>query len=418
VEEDMGTENDLYKVEVIAPGDMVSRLAKDICFAGHKNCPAVSIVPHDSGNFRGPVGLAWRKEILREMLKYKKSKDGTISDWTMMEEVENDGAGGKSQFFALAGTEEVFRYLGWEIIAMTADDFARSGRLACVIDNELQVKQVTSENFHLIKAMFAGYGEALKQANLVNTTGEVAVMKHSITAFCDTGSRDTLIVTWGASCIGLASKKLLLNPNNIRPGMIVVGLKENGYRCNGGTFLTNIILREWGPDIKAIVDSPGAQAFAEKLAIPSKSYAKTIARLVGWETNGDVGEPLAKIAGIAHITGGGIWGKFGELLPRGVGAFLNDLPKPPDVLLEAQKMSQDFPELALSDHDAYSTFHGGCGMLLVVNDSQQAGIVIDEAGRDGIEAQIVGQTDNSNELKILSRFNQKAHLIKKLHQPQ
>jgi phosphoribosylaminoimidazole (AIR) synthetase len=389
-----------YKVEVIDPGDRASRFAKEIGFLSHQNNPAVIIVPHEPNNFRGPVGWLWRKDI-QERMGYTENGDGI--NWDIMEEMENDGAGGKSQFFTLIGTREVFHNLGWEIIAMTADDFARSGRLPIIICNELQAKRITERNFHLVEELFTGYGQALKESNLVNITGEIAIMKHSITAFCDTKVDDQLIVTWGASCVGLASKELLLNPANIKPGMTIVGFEDPGYRCNGGTFFTNLILREFGPEIERIINNPDAMDFVMKLTAPSKSYAKTVCRLVGWNSDGTPGEPLADIKGIAHITGGGL-GKFQELLPAGVGAHLDYMPLPAEVLLEAQKMSQKYPDLALTDEDCYRTIHGGCGMLLVVDGLNDCLKIIEEARKDGIRAQRVGFTNDSGKLTVDSMF--------------
>jgi len=395
---------DRYKEEIIDPGDRASQLAKDICFQSHNNCKAVRVIPHQPRNFRGPVGFLWQPHIL-EMMKLA----GNKKDWVMAEEVENDGAGGKPQFFTLVGTPEVFRGLGWEIICMTADDFARSGRLPCIIDNEINAKRITKENFHLFQAMMEGYGQALRQSDLCNITGEVAIMKHSITAFCDTGSDEQLILTWGASCIGLACKQLLLDGSKIKPGMPVVGFAERGYRCNGGTFFTNLLLTKFGPEIPRIMANKEAVEFVKRLTAPSISYAKTICRLLGWKRNGGVRpEPLAKILGIAHITGGGM-AKFAEILPEGVGAYLNTMPRPPRVLLQAQDLSWD-TDLHLTDLQAHTTLHGGCGMVLVCADEQSAQKIIKEAARDFIKAQIIGRTVDAQEYKgklvILSRFRE------------
>jgi len=397
---------DKYKEEVIDPGDQASQLAKDICFQSHKNCKAVRVIAHQPANFRGPVGFLWQSHVL-EMMRQIEIKKGRVVDWTMAEEVENDGAGGKPQFFTLIGTPEVFRGLGWEIIAMTADDFARSGRLPCVIDNEIQVKKITKQNLPLFEAMMQGYGQALKQANLVNITGEVAIMKHSITAFCDTGSDDQLILTWGASCLGLACQHLLLDGSKIRPDMPVVGFVEQGYRCNGGTFFTNLILQKFGPEISKIKADKPALIFIRKLTVPSISYAKTVCRLIGWNLDGSVKAfSLAKITGIAHITGGGM-AKFKEILPLGVGALLDKMPAPADVLLQAQELSWE-TDLELSDKQAYTTLHGGCGMVLVCADHNSAQKIIREADQDGIRAQVIGQTIKSetSEVLIHSKFRE------------
>ena len=387
--------NDLYKKEIIDPGDRASQLAKEICFKSHHNCPAVWIVPHQPGNFRGPVGFLWEDHILREMRKAR-----------ICTEVENDGAGGKPQFFTLVNTPEAFSGLGWEIIAMTADDFARTGRLPAIIDNEINVKKITEKNYPLFAAMIEGYGKALKEANLVNITGEVAIMKHSITAFCDQEDDSQLILTWGASCIGLAHGDLLLDGSKIKPNMPIVGFWEPGYRCNGGTFFTNLLKAIYGDPVnKLIMMDAEAKKFVEALTIPSQSYAKTICRILGWLPDGRTSEPIAAVAGIAHITGGGVWGKFKEILPAGVGAVLDKMPRPAEVLLKAQQMSWD-TKLRLTDYQAYGTLHGGCGMLIVAESNVAADNIIKEAKKDGIKACYVGQTTKSdkNEVIIHSQF--------------
>jgi len=389
--------NDQYKNEVINPGDEASKIAKDICFKTHDFCPAVKIIPRQSNSFRGGVDFIWRDHILQEMI-----------DGKMRMSVENDGAGGKPQFFTLLNTPEAFKGLGWEIIEMVAGDFARSGRFPAVIDNEMNVKKVTKSGLVLFKATMEGYADALKETNLVNITGEVAIMKHSITAFCDDGSDDQFILTWGASCLGLSHPDHYIDGSEIKPGMVIVGFYEPGYRCNGGTFFTNVLLKKFGPKISQIRENDEAMDFVKQLTIPSKGYTKTITRLVGWTSDGRLGEPMAEIAGIAHITGGGVWGKFGELLPTGVGACLNSMPEPAPVLLKGQEFSWDIPGLRLNDWQAYGTLHGGCGMVLVCKTKQDAQIVIREAQKDGVQAQVIGKTFESmdNEIVIHSKFRE------------
>ncbi len=395
--------NDNYLKEVIDPGDRASKLAKEIGFLSHSNSKAIHVIAHQPDNFRGAVGFVWQRHILEEMLRYQIT-EGQVTDWTMAEEVENDGAGGKPQFFTLVGTPEAFRGLGWEVITMTADDFARSGRFPVVIDNEVNVKRITEGNFPLFQAMMEGYGEALKVSRLVNITGETAIMKHSITAFCDSGSDDQLILTWGASCIGLAHRSSLIDGSGIKSGQVIIGFWEPGYRCNGGTFFTNLILHKWGPTVQDVLQSSEARDFAQALTIPSQSYARTITSLLGWQPDGQKCEPKVNITGIAHITGGAVWGKFGELLPAGVGANLHSMPIPANALLQGYELSQGTP-YALTPYQAYSTLHGGCGMLLACEPAD-ADIIIGHAQADGIWAQVVGETTASEdrEITIVSQF--------------
>ena len=391
---------DTYQAEVIDPGDRASALAKEICFASHKNCPAVRIIPHKSGNFRGPVSYLWNRPILQMMASTEDD-----NDWSVVESVENDGAGGKPQFFTLANDPAVFRGLGWEIIAMCADDFARSGRFPAIMVNEIQTKGVNDKNWPLVEATLSGYGKALRQSGLVNITGEFAIMKHSITAFCSSFWKDQFILTWSGTCIGLARRQFLIDGSAIAPNMPIVGFWEPGYRCNGGTFFTNVIKANWSGNSSAITNIPEVIAFAKRLAIPSQSYARLICQLVGWGDDGTIGISLAEIAGIAHITGGGVWGKLGDILPEGVGANLNNMPPPAPVLLEGQEMSLD-TKFELSDHQAYGTLHGGCGMLVIAKTTSDARTIIEKASEYGVSASVVGHTiaSSENEIRILSRF--------------
>lgn len=387
----MGKKKDLYKEEIIDPGDRASKLAHEVCMQSYQNSPAMEIIPRQPGNFRGAVDFLWNENVLLSMIRR-----------VTKETVQNDGAGGKPQFATLAGIKSAFYNLGWELITMCADDIARAGGKAVMMLNQIDTKRITDDNFSLFAALMRGYGDALKNSRLINITGELAIMKHSITAFCDSGKNEQLILTWSGACFGLTHKDKNIDGKNIRPGMPIVGFHERGYRCNGGTFFTNLLLKEYKD-----LWHPNAIDFARELTTPSISYAALIDYVNGWNPDGTVLDgKLAKMVGGAHITGGGVWGKLGDLLPKGVGAFLDDMPKPPQVLLEAQQMSKKYPDLALSDWQAYSTFHGGCGMLMVCETMQDAEELVRQVKHKKVAASIVGETTKSknSEIEIISRF--------------
>lgn len=294
---------------------------------------------------------------------------------------------------------------------MNADDAAcRGGLPVLMLSSNIDVKGITDENWPLCEALILGFGDALSKSNLVLVTGETAVMKHSITAFCDTGDPSQLILAWGATCLGLASKNKKPNGITIEPGMTIVGFRDEGYRCNGGTKFTNIILDTWGPDVSNVMGNPDARSFIEKLVVPSRSYASTIARLNGWRLNGSLGDPIAELHGVAHITGGGIWSKLIEILPEGVGANLDAMPEPASVLLEAQRLASN-TDSPMTDYECHGTFHGGCGMILICAESDVEK-VINEARADGHDPYVIGRTTASadNEVTAQSRFLDGAHL--------
>ncbi len=115
---------DTYKREIIDPGDEASKLAAEVSRESYKNSNAVIIMPAEPGNFRGSVAILWKMHISQAMSHYHNGAE-EILRYQMGQVTQNDGAGGKPQFFTLVGTPEAFAGLGREIIAMNADDLAR-----------------------------------------------------------------------------------------------------------------------------------------------------------------------------------------------------------------------------------------------------------------------------------------------------
>lgn len=390
---------DDYHTQIVAPGDRFSKLARKVCVGSFSNSTALTVERGGEG-MRAMDGFVWNRPVLEAMIR------GEI-----YEVPQSDGAGGKPQFFALLGSVNAFHGLGWEVITMNADDLAcRGGLPVLMLSSNIDVKGITDENWLHCEALITGFGAALSASKLVLITGETAVMKHSITAFCDTGDPRQLILTWGATCLGLASRSKQPNGATITPGMVIIGFRDKGYRCNGGTKFTNIVLDTWGPDANAIMDNPDALAFIEKLVVPSQSYAGTIARLNGWQLDGSLSDPLANLHGVAHITGGGIWSKLVEILPEGVGANLDAMPEPAPVLLEAQRLASKTGS-PMTDFECHGTFHGGCGLMIICSESD-VGRVLNEARADGHDPYVVGKTTASlkNEVTVRSRFLSGEHL--------
>lgn len=388
-----------YRTEIIEPGDRFSKLAREICVASFSNSPAITVIRGGDG-MRAMDGFVWSPPVLEAMLK------GEI-----YEVAQSDGAGGKPQFFTLCNTPEAFAGLGWEAITMNADDTAcRGGFPVLMLSSNIDVKRITNENWPLCKTLLKGFGKALQTSGLTLLTGETAVMKHSITAFCDTGSDEQLILTWGATCLGLASTSKQPNGSTITPGMVIVGFRDRGYRCNGGTKFTNIILDTWGSNESSVMENPDARTFIEKLVVPSQSYAKTIARLNGWQLDGNLSTPPVKLHGVAHITGGGVWSKLVEILPKGVGANLDTMPEPAWILLEAQRLANQ-TDSPMTDYKCYETFHGGCGLMAICEEGDVE-YVLGEACRDGHDPYVIGRTTESddNEVTVQSRFQAGAPL--------
>lgn len=381
-----------YREDVIDWGDHGSQYARRVCVESFKNSPAVQIFTAGTG-FRDGVSWNFSRPVLQGMM------DGTIHQTG-----ESDGAGGKPQFFALMNDVTTFSQLGWEIIVMDADDVARRFGLPVMMFNQVDTRGLNERNIHLFRAMMDGYGMALHKTQLVNPTGELAIMKTCITGLWSEGHPEMLVLTWNGSCLGFVQHPSPYSLERVVPDLPLVGLLDPSYRCNGGGIFARCISKEFGETAHEIMSNGRARQLLEQLTRPSVCFAPLISRLVGWKPDGTKNPPLVDIRGIAHITGGGILGKLPEILPDGVGAELDSLPVPPECMLWAQDVARGSD--LKNDEACYRAFHGGPGMILVAGSTADAMQIIREAADAGYVARLVGYTiaSRAKEMVIESRF--------------
>lgn len=382
-----------YRTEVVDPNDRVSQLAAQVCVQSRGNNPFLEAVDRSRGSFRGMVGFRWSRSILEAMMRRE-----------ICELPQADGAGHKPQAYSFLGNPLRFRQLAWELAAMNYDDIAITGGLpVAMLSSIIDAARATPENLRHFEAIFAGATQMLADTKTIMLTGETALMRYAITAFCDEQDPRQLLLCWGGTALGLMADELPRTQVEVEPNMAIIGLLERGHRCNGTTRLIDIARAVYGNDQKTLAESHDAAEFFGLVASPSICYANFLSKLYGWREDGTLGEMVVPIAAAAHITGGG-FAKFREVLPEGMGATFNELPRPPQVLWQAQKLSET-TDNPLSDFDMYDTFGGGVGAMLVVR-KDYVGRVCTLASEDSIDAQPIGfiQRSNNRELAIRSKF--------------
>jgi phosphoribosylformylglycinamidine cyclo-ligase len=175
----------------------------------------------------------------------------------------------------------------------------------------------------------------------------------------------------------------------IQPGDTVVGLHERGVRSNGLSLVRKIFEHVNGSNWHEV--KLNGRSLAEIALEPSKIYSKAVAEMFG----GFDSEPKAEVHGVAHITGGGIPSKLGRILkPSGLGAELNDLFEPPEIVKYCQEHGE------IPDHEAYRTWNMGQGMLIVTAEPEQ---VMKVAKNNNIKSQEVGKIIQEKEIRITNK---------------
>jgi len=182
-----------------------------------------------------------------------------------------------------------------------------------------------------------------------------------------------------AGCIiGLVRRSALVDGRAIKKGDLIVGLPSNGLHTNGYSLAREVLL---GRARLRLDRRPRGwrEPLGAALLRPHTNYFKAV-------------YPLAQsglLAGIAHITGGGISGNLKRILPGNVDATLKrSLWRVPTIF---RLIAETGP---VSDEEMFRVFNMGLGMLLVVphanlpevmkraKDSRVVGEVVE--GRGGV----------------------------------
>ncbi len=176
--------------------------------------------------------------------------------------------------------------------------------------------------------------------------------------------------------LGMMDKDKIINGSDIKAGDTIIGLASNGLHTNGYSLARKICFERAGLKPGDRVDELG-MSIGEALLMTHKSYYKTVRILLD----------KYDIAGMAHITGGGIGGNLNRILPSGIDAVVTrgkwDIPPVFKFLAEKGPVAID---------DMYEAFNMGIGYILVA-DSSNAGNIVEDIKKAGETAYIIGKTE-------------------------
>ena len=130
------------------------------------------------------------------------------------------------------------------------------------------------------------------------------------------------------------------------------------------------------------------RTWAEELLTPSTIFHNALLAL-----HGSFGEEsIVDIHGVVHVTGGGLAGNLFRLLKKkGLGANLPDIYPMTPAMKKLQKLG------GVEDREAYKTWNGGNGMLIVLpeKDVETALSLLEEIG---YEAKLAGEITDEGKI--------------------
>jgi phosphoribosylformylglycinamidine cyclo-ligase len=351
-------------------GDDVSRMFYEASKLTQANRPGVLVELHESfSGFRAIPGSLLKDP---DNLYLNLAFDGTGTKVEVAERLDDHST------------------VAHDLFAMVCDDAVVRGAEPVAIGSILDVRQLnhTEHTRQAVRQLCKGYVEAAKAAGVVVVNGEVAELGDRVGGYGDFN------YNWGATVLWVAHKERILTGHQIQPGDALIGLAEHGFRSNGITDVRKALLEHYGPEWQHVVVAElGELSLGRLVQEPSIIYCKFVSDLTG---GFDIDkQPKAKLAGVAHITGGGQPSKLSRMLePSGLGVVIDNPLDPPKIMLEVQKLRD------LSDEEAYRKWHMGPGMVLVTPEPEK---VLAKAEAWGLAAQQVGHVTDTPGVLIRNR---------------
>ncbi|MDD3965801.1 MAG: AIR synthase-related protein [Candidatus Neomarinimicrobiota bacterium] len=292
--------------------------------------------------------------------------------------VSSDGIGSKIE---IAERCRIYDTLGYDLVAMCADDLACNGMETVNLSNILDVDYLDPA---VVDSLMRGLHDAAAFAHIVVSGGEIAELGERIG-----GYGEGMHFNWCATGIAILPPDLApVDGRSIVPGDKVIALKSSGFRSNGFSLLRRIMQESFGDEWhrQAYQD----KSWGEVLLAPSLIYSPLIAVLRRSGYN---------LKGIAHITGGGLADNFNRVLRiSGLGAELSDIFKPQPFMTDVQKLGN------ISEEQAYRIWNMGNGMLLTVP-ADEADAVVDLAMEQEYMAKVCGSIREEAGIRIHTKGN-------------
>lgn len=271
--------------------------------------------------------------------------------------MSTDGVGSKVLVAAMAGVHDT---VGEDLVNHSVNDILVHGATPIAFLDYIAAGNLVPE---IAEQIVAGVARGCRAHEMTLAGGETAQMPD----LYQPGHYDL-----AGAIVGVVEEAKALHGDRVTAGDQLIGLASTGLHTNGYTLARKIVF-EW---MKLGIDDPfpeTQQTVKEVLLAVHRSYAAALRPV------------LDAVHALAHITGGGIAGNLGRVLPPGVQAVLDagSWPWPPlfRVLMRGGQVGRD---------EMRRVFNLGVGMIAVVP-RDDVETVIHSAERAHVPAWIIGE---------------------------
>lgn len=271
--------------------------------------------------------------------------------------MSTDGVGTKAE---LARRTGLLEGLGYDLLAMVADDLAAAGAQTIAMTDYIAVGKLDVDR---VETIITSIVDACTEADVSLLGGETA--EHP-------GVMEPDQFDLSATALGIVEYGEEIDSSRVVPGDVIIGVISPNLRSNGFSLIRAIV--EKSLPLDSIFPDTNRET-AEVLLEPSIVYSPAVVDL------------LARVPphGLAHITGGGLPGNVIRVLPEGSRAIIErsrwDVPHVFDVI-------QSVGEVPLGE--MFRTFNMGIGFVCVVNEGDTDKTLAAFEGSD-LESAVIGR---------------------------
>ena len=266
-----------------------------------------------------------------------------------------DGVGTKTGIAIALGRYDT---VGHDLVAMCADDVVCAGAEPLFFLDYIAVGRIFPER---VAALVASVADGCTLAGCSLIGGETA--EHP-------GLMEPDEFDMAGFCVGVVERDRLLDGTAARAEDALIGIASNGLHSNGFSLIRRIVaeadldLGEGYAELLGRILGPATTpepetaraTLGDVLLTPTPIYSKAILEL-----RRRLDEAGAPLAGVSHITGGGLPGNVPRVLVESLGACVHPATWPmPSIMRLVGALG------GLSDAELRSTFNGGLGMVAVV----------------------------------------------------
>ena len=289
----------------------------------------------------------------------------SIANQTMKDPVLVSGTDGVGTKLKIAFLMDRHDTVGIDCVAMCVNDVICSGAEPLFFLDYIACGKNIPKKIALI---VKGIADGCRQAGAALIGGEAAEMP----GFYPQDEYDI-----AGFCVGIVDRSKIIDGSTIKKGDILIGIASSGIHSNGYS-LVRKIFHPSKESMTEYIEKLGC-TLGEELLKPTKIYVKAINKL----------KEEINVKGISHITGGGFIENIPRMLPKGLGARIEegtwDIPPIFDMMQELGNIDRKH---------MYNTFNMGIGMVLAIDESEKekALSVLTEAGE---KAYVIGSVVES-----------------------